>query len=142
MKQILIGAAVLAALAAPSAMAQNAATAYPNKAVRMVVPFPPGGGNDILTGGAGADTFRFWSSDSSRTASDRITDFTQGEDVIDLHLLSGTLGLSKSGAAGTVFHHHAFGQTIVEAHLDSDGLADLRIAMDGLFKLGVDDFLL
>jgi tripartite-type tricarboxylate transporter receptor subunit TctC len=48
LKPTLIGAAVLAALAAPAAIAQNAATAYPNKALRLVVPFPPGGGNDIL----------------------------------------------------------------------------------------------
>jgi tripartite-type tricarboxylate transporter receptor subunit TctC len=45
---ILISAAVLAALAAPGAIAQTGAAGYPGKALRLVVPFPPGGGNDIL----------------------------------------------------------------------------------------------
>jgi tripartite-type tricarboxylate transporter receptor subunit TctC len=51
MHKSFIHAAVLAALAATCApaMAQASATAkYPDKALRLVVPFPPGGGNDIL----------------------------------------------------------------------------------------------
>jgi len=39
--------AVLAAVAAP-ALAQGTAAGYPNKSLRLIVPFPPGGGNDIL----------------------------------------------------------------------------------------------
>lgn len=50
MKTITFGAtvfAVLAAVAAP-ALAQGTAAGYPSKSLRLIVPFPPGGGNDIL----------------------------------------------------------------------------------------------
>ncbi len=42
-RPLLLGAA--AALAAPAALAQGA---FPNRPVRMLIPFPPGGGSDIL----------------------------------------------------------------------------------------------
>ncbi len=51
MHQSFIHAAVLAAFAAACApaMAQGSAVAkYPDKSLRLIVPFPPGGGNDIL----------------------------------------------------------------------------------------------
>lgn len=66
MKTSLIAAAVLAALAAPAVLAQGAGT-YPNKALRMVVPFPPGGGNDIL----------------ARTLGQRLSEVTGQQVVID-----------------------------------------------------------
>jgi parallel beta-helix repeat protein len=60
-----------------------------------------GAGSDRLTGGAGADTFRYThASDSVRGASDLITDFTPGEDRLDMASL-GYSGLGN-GHEGTL----------------------------------------
>jgi tripartite-type tricarboxylate transporter receptor subunit TctC len=66
MFKTLIGAVVLAAFIAPAAQAQGAGN-YPSKALRMVVPFPPGGGNDIL----------------ARTLGQRLSEVTGQQVVID-----------------------------------------------------------
>ena len=40
----LLAACIITALASPLSLAQD----YPNKAINFVVPFPPGGSNDVL----------------------------------------------------------------------------------------------
>lgn len=52
------GLAAAAVLAAGPAAAQ--AAAYPNKPIRIVVPFPPGGGIDVLVRALGAELSKKW----------------------------------------------------------------------------------
>lgn len=71
MRKSFIHAAVLAAFATactPFAMAQGGAAAnYPDKTLRLIVPFPPGGGNDIL----------------ARTLGQRLTEVVSQQVVVD-----------------------------------------------------------
>jgi tripartite-type tricarboxylate transporter receptor subunit TctC len=49
MKKIIsLAVAIASLMAAPLVSAQTSAQSFPNKPIRFVVPFPPGGGNDIL----------------------------------------------------------------------------------------------
>ncbi len=41
-------AAIAGAVAAPATLAQTASSGFPTREIRFIVPFPPGGGNDIL----------------------------------------------------------------------------------------------
>ena len=47
MRRVMIAAAILAALCAPS-IKTAAAQGWPERSVRLVVPYPPGGFNDTL----------------------------------------------------------------------------------------------
>jgi Ca2+-binding RTX toxin-like protein len=108
-----------------------------------------GGGLDRLTGGAGNDTFFFSAvldsptgasrSDGVKLGSDVITDFTPGQDKIDLSDMDAVTGTPDNDAftfiGSAAFDHHA-GELRVEsrdgwfhiyADVDGDGVADMHI---------------
>jgi Ca2+-binding RTX toxin-like protein len=127
-----------------------------------------GGGHDILTGGAGNDTFRFNDQSDSPAVPlgsgifnslDQITDFTPGQDYIDLRgLANETAGHAPlnftdhfTGAAGQVVaafmsdgtsQHTGF---LVAADLNGDHAADFEIFVhttESHVHLTASDFLL
>lgn len=61
MKSKFLALAAAAAVVLPSAVAHAQATShFPSKLVRIVVPFPPGGGIDILVRSLGAELSQKW----------------------------------------------------------------------------------
>ncbi|MGQ0672838.1 MAG: M10 family metallopeptidase C-terminal domain-containing protein [Hyphomicrobium sp.] len=125
-------------------------------------------GADTMRGGAGFDTFRFATTQDSFVSTsvvrpinsaDRITDFTRGEDLIDLsaidaiaaldgdqsfHLVdrapvAGVRGQDWSGAIWSVF---ADGTTTIFASTDADAVAEMQIMLTGKLTLTEGDFLL
>jgi len=105
-------------------------------------------GADTLTGGAGADLFVFSTvKDSTRVASDTITDFGTGADRIALGALGDLDFLDKRNAnfSGDGLEVKWFweGQnTVIEADIDGDRAADLKIILNGRLTLAETDFLL
>ena len=115
-----------------------------------------GSGNDILIGGAGADTLRGGSgndvfvyssaSDSTTSSWDRILDFTQGKDQIDLSALldDGYLAWGgKTALANGVWYSKLGSSTFINVDLDGDARADLKIELKNTKKLVLteDDFI-
>lgn len=107
-----------------------------------------GGGVDILTGGAGNDTFKFnHASDSPAVPNsslnfsniDQITDFTPGQDHIDLHGLAnetaghplhfGSLSDSPGGVVAAFVSDGTAAHTgfLVEADLNGDHAPDFEV---------------
>ncbi|MCM2330428.1 MAG: VCBS domain-containing protein, partial [Pseudomonas sagittaria] len=95
-----------------------------------------GQGNDLLSGGAGADTF-VWS--SGDTGIDRITDFTPGEDHLDLSDLlvgvDGALDSPELASSLTGYLNMAFGaSTTITVNPDAAGPlpANQSIVLEGI----------
>lgn len=105
-------------------------------------------GADTLAGGGGADLFVFSTvKDSTRTAADAITDFGTGADRIALGGLGDLDFLDKRNAGfsghGSEVRWFWDGQdTVVEADIDGDRAADLKIVLTGRLTLTETDFLL
>ena len=114
-----------------------------------------GGGKDIITGGNQGDLHVFNSIAESGVgaARDKITDFSIGNDIIDLSAIDAIAGGADDafvfkgqsafdGAGQVRFTLTGGGNTIVEADLDGNGVADFQILLTGLISLTADEFIL
>jgi hypothetical protein len=105
-----------------------------------------GDGADSMTGGAGLDVFLFVRpSEATSAAQDRITDFTRGEDLIDLSTLDGTLAYRGTGAyvaGGAQMRIVAGGNTQLLIDLNGDNTTDMKIILTGNINLQAADFIL
>jgi tripartite-type tricarboxylate transporter receptor subunit TctC len=83
----------LSPLTVPQALAQTAA--YPSKPIRLIVPFPPGGGTDIL----------------SRLVANKLTEVSQWTVVVDNRAgAGGTLGIAEAVKAAPTGYEMVMGQ--------------------------------
>ena len=99
-RPMLVAAAIVAALLATSAQAQ----AYPAKPIRMITPFPPGGGTDYL----------------ARTVANKLTEFSKWTVVADNRAgAGGTIGIAEAAKAS------ALGYDVVMGQLDNLAVAPL-----------------
>ena len=99
-RPMLVAAAIVAALLATSAQAQ----AYPAKPIRMITPFPPGGGTDYL----------------ARTVANKLTEFSKWTVVVDNRAgAGGTIGIAEAAKAS------ALGYDVVMGQLDNLAVAPL-----------------
>ena len=95
-RQILICTAVIASTGLSfSAAAQDLAKDYPNKPVRMIVPFPPGGGTDIL----------------SRVIASKLTEVSKWSVVPDNRAgAGGTIGITEAVKSAPTGYDMVMGQ--------------------------------
>jgi Ca2+-binding RTX toxin-like protein len=106
-----------------------------------------GGGADELTGGVGRDTFLFGAfADSAPTDSDLITDFTRGQDRMDVRAIDafafvGTGGFAGGGQA-SIRYEFAGSETLVQFDAGDGGAAEMVVRLTGNIALTGSDFLL
>lgn len=95
-RRLLLSAAGLAlAVSLAPAYAQSAAASYPTKPVRLIVPFPPGGGTDIL----------------SRLVATKLTEVSKWTVVADNRAgAGGTIGIAEAARAAPTGYDMVMGQ--------------------------------
>ncbi len=95
-RHILISTATIACAGLSfSAVAQNPIAEYPNKPVRMIVPFPPGGGTDIL----------------SRLIANKLTEVSKWTVIPDNRAgAGGTIGITEAVKAAPTGYDMVMGQ--------------------------------
>jgi Ca2+-binding RTX toxin-like protein len=116
-----------------------------------------GGGSDVLAGGVDADTFVFKApADSAPCLADVITDLLEGTDKIDLSAIDSNSAVSGNQAflycgenqnvvahSVTWFQDQASGNTVIQADLNGNNIADMQIVLTGLHpNLHATDFVL
>jgi Ca2+-binding RTX toxin-like protein len=117
-------------------------------------------GADVMTGGPDAgrmDRFIYFQMSDSGTGEgnrDVITDFVSGEDRIEISRFDADIIASRnqaftfigdagfSGTAGELGYVHSNGDTIVQADVDGDTVADFEIELIGIMELTASDFIL
>jgi hypothetical protein len=107
-----------------------------------------GAGADKLTGNGGNDHFIYLASSDSPAGSgwDRITDFTQGNDKVDLAALLGSADLAWGDTTATTngaWYQNSGYSTFVYADTNGDSIADLKIELENTpgLALTMDDFI-
>jgi Ca2+-binding RTX toxin-like protein len=113
-----------------------------------------GAGNDRMTGGAGNDIFRFRADDIGTSTVDTITDFTRGQDKIDLSAIDAKAATAANDAfsfigtqtfhkvAGELRYEQVGGQTKIYGDVNGDGVADFTIVLTKAMALSAGDFAL
>lgn len=90
-----VPALMFLALALPAAQAQPQAAAYPSKPIRLIVPFPPGGGTDIL----------------SRLVANKLTEVSKWTVIADNRGgAGGTIGIAEAARAAPTGYEMVMGQ--------------------------------
>jgi tripartite-type tricarboxylate transporter receptor subunit TctC len=90
-----VSALMFLALSLPSAQAQTQAGAYPSKPIRLIVPFPPGGGTDIL----------------SRLVANKLTETSKWTVIPDNRGgAGGTIGIAEAARAAPTGYEMVMGQ--------------------------------